>query len=119
MSFNLEKYLTENNLTIISKIREDFEEDENEPSDSDIKKTDLDLKQYYKDKAQYEKLKKDIKKIMSQYTEKQPDGSFKLKPGAAAQYKKAVGNMPYELQRLRKKIEPIETPKSDSDEEDI
>ncbi len=30
MSFNLEKYLTENNLTIISKIRE-VDEDELEP----------------------------------------------------------------------------------------
>ena len=43
MSFNLQKYLTENNLTLISKIREDIDVDSEGPSKSDLKKSEKDL----------------------------------------------------------------------------
>jgi len=118
MSFNLEKYLTENNLTIISKIREDVGEDEVGPSTSDLKKTDKDFKQFYQDKAEYDKLKKDLKKILSKYTVKQSDGSLKLKPGVIAQYKKEVGNIPQNIKRLQQKLKPFENPENNTDEED-
>ncbi len=49
MSFNLEKYLTENNLTIISKIRE-VDEDELEPSAEDMKSSEKDFKNIDKKK---------------------------------------------------------------------
>jgi|GEM_PF-6899891 len=124
MTFNLEKYLTENNLTIISKIREDVGEDETGPSKADLKKTDKDFKQFYKDKAEYDKLKKDLKKILSKYTVKQSDGSLKFKvkdktkkPGVIAQYKKDVGNIPQDIKRLQQKLKPFENPETDTNEE--
>ncbi len=36
MSFNLKKYLVENNLTLISKKREALKEDEDQPSAADV-----------------------------------------------------------------------------------
>ena len=41
MSFNLEKYLVENNLTVISKKRQALKE-EDQPSDADIQKAGAD-----------------------------------------------------------------------------
>ncbi len=79
MSFNLEKYLTENNLTIISKIREDVGDDEAGPSKADLKKTDKDFRDLYKKKAQYAELQKKVKAILSKHAVKAPDGSLKLK----------------------------------------
>jgi hypothetical protein len=43
MSFNLERYLTENNLTIISRIREE-EDMEVEPSKADLKQSEKDFR---------------------------------------------------------------------------
>ena len=43
MSFNLKRYLTENNLTIISKIREEDEGDI-EPSQTDLKQSEKDFR---------------------------------------------------------------------------
>jgi len=95
MSFNLEKYLTENNLTIISKIREDVGEDETGPSKADLQKK--------------------VKAVLAKYAVKQPDGSLKLKDVAA--YKKEVGNMPDQLKLLKQQIQQIETPETETDEE--
>lgn len=115
MSFNLEKYLTENNLTIISKIREDVGDDEAGPSKADLKKTDKDFRDLYKKKSKYAELQKQVKAILAKYAVKQPDGSLKLKDVAA--YKREVGNLPDQLKLLKQQIQQIETPETDTDEE--
>jgi len=115
MTFNLEKYLTENNLTIISKIREDVGDDETGPSKADLKKTDKDFRELYKKKAQYADLQKKVKAVLSKHAVKSPDGSLKLKDVQA--YKKEVGNMPDQLKLLKQQIQQIETPETDTDEE--
>lgn len=117
MSFNLEKYLTENNLTIISKIREDVGEDESGPSKADLKKTDKDFRDLYKKKSKYAELQSQVKKILAKYAVKQPDGSLKLKDVAA--YKKEVGNLPDQLKLLKQQIQQIETPETETDEEPL
>ncbi|NDD97377.1 MAG: hypothetical protein EBZ93_07720, partial [Actinobacteria bacterium] len=79
MSFNLEKYLVENNLTIISKIREDVGEDEAGPSKADLKQTDKDFRDLYKKKKEYADLQKKVKAVLAKHAIKAPDGSLKLK----------------------------------------
>ena len=46
MSFDLQKYLIENNLTLISRRRlsEDVDDDTEEPSDKDVKDSSKDIK---------------------------------------------------------------------------
>lgn len=114
MSFNLEKYLVENNLTIISKIREEVDQDA-EPNKSDLKQSEKDFRSLDKKKKEYQDLQAKVKAIIAKHTEKGPDGNIKLKDVAA--YKKAVGNMPDRLKLLKKQIDSIENPKLDSDEE--
>jgi hypothetical protein len=116
MSFNLEKYLTENNLTIISKIRE-VDEDEAEPSAEDIKSSEKDFRTIDKKKKEYADLQAKVKAIIANHTERGPDGNLKLKD--IASYKREVGNMPDRLKLLKKQIDQVENPKLDSDEEDI
>ena len=115
MSFNLEKYLVENNLTIISKIREDVGEDEAGQSKADLKQTDKDFRDLYKKKKEYADLQKKVKAVLAKHAIKAPDGSLKLKDVAA--YKKEVGNMPDRLKLLKQQIQQIETPETDTDEE--
>ena len=119
MSFNLQKYLIENNLTIISRIREEDEEDK-EPTASDIKNTDKQFggSKLHKLQATLAKLNKKKEDIMDKYSEKNPDGSRNFLPGKIAAYKKAIGNIPTEIQRLQKQIKDILDIKIDSDEED-
>jgi hypothetical protein len=122
MSFNLEKYLVENNLTIISRIREE-EDMEVEPSKDDLKQSEKDFRNLDKDKEELEDLKSQIKDIIYQYA-KDPNGELKRGPNGElkitdmAGYKKAVGQIPYDIQRLQAKIKRIENPKLDSNEED-
>jgi hypothetical protein len=122
MSFNLEKYLVENNLTIISKIREE-EDMEVEPSKDDLKQSEKDFRNLDKDKEKLEDLKSQIKDIIYKL-EKDPKGGLKrgangeLKITNMAAYKEAVGQIPYDIQRLQAKIKRIENPKLDSNEED-
>lgn len=116
MSFNLEKYLTENNLTIISKIREDVNTDEVEPSKEDLKKSEKDFRSLDKKKAEYNKLKAELKPILARFTVKKPDGTLSIKDVQG--YKKAVGNIPDRLKLLKSQIDKIENPKLDQDEED-
>lgn len=119
MSFNLQKYLVENNLTIISRIREEEEEDI-EPTASDIKKTDKQFggSKVHKLQAALAKLNKKKEDIMDMYSEKNPDGSRHFPSGKIAAYKKAIGNIPTDIQRLQKQIKDILDIKIDSDEED-
>jgi hypothetical protein len=113
MSFNLEKYLIENNLTIISKIREELEDEE--PSKKDLEPTEKDFKTLDKKKKEYSELQKKVKSIIAKHTVKGSDGNLKLKNITA--YKLEAGNIPDRLKLLKKQIEDIETPKLDSDEE--
>ena len=115
MSFNLEKYLTENNLTIISKIREEAEE-ELEPSKDDLKQSEKDFRGLDKKKKEYAELQAKVKTIIAKYAEKGPNGNLTLKDVTA--YKKEVGNIPDRLKLLKKQIDAVENPKLDSDEED-
>lgn len=115
MSFHLQKYLTENNLTLITKIREDVDIDSEEPSKSDLKKSEKDFKGLYKKKQEYADLQSKVKAIIAKYTVKGPDGNLKLKDVGA--YKKAVGNIPDRLKLLKKQIDAVENP-SQEDEED-
>lgn len=115
MSFNLEKYLVENNLTIISKIRED-EEDELEPSNSDLKQSEKDFRGLDKKRKELEDLQSKVKTIIAKYTERRPDGKLTLKNVGA--YKKEVGNIPDRIKLLKQQIDKVENPKLDSDEED-
>lgn len=115
MSFNLEKYLVENNLTIISKIREDVGEDEAGPSKADLKQTDKDFRDLYKKKKEYADLQKKVKKILARYAKRNPDGSLTIKNKAA--YKREVGGMPEKLKILKQQIQQIETPETDTYEE--
>jgi hypothetical protein len=119
MSFNLKKYLVENNLTLISRIREE-EDMEVEPTASDIKKTDKQFggSKVHKLQAELIQLNKQKEKIMDKFSKKNPDGSRYFPPGKIAAYKKAIGNIPTEIQRLQKQIKDILDIKIDSDEED-
>ena len=112
MSFNLQKYLTENNLTIISKIRE---EDDQEPAPEDLKQTEIDYKDLDKKKKEYADLQSKVKAIIAKHTERGPEGILTLKN--VASYKQEVGNMPDRLKLLKAQIDQIETPQIDSDEE--
>jgi len=115
MSFNLKKYLTENNLTINSRIRE--EENINlEPSKADLKQSEKDFRGLDKKKKELQDLQKKVKIIISKYTEKSADGTLKLKDVGG--YKQAVGNIPDRIKLLKKQIDQVENPKLDSDEED-
>lgn len=118
MSFNLKKYLVENNLTLISKIREEEEDldQEAEPSKQDLKSTETTFRNIDKKKKEYSELQAKVKAIIAKYTEKAPDGTLKLKDVAG--YKKEVGNIPDRLKLLKKQIDSVENPKLDSDEED-
>ena len=115
MSFNLKRYLTENNLTIISKIREEDEGDI-EPSPTDRKQSEKEFRVLDKKKKEYADLQAKVKAIIAKYAVKGPDGNIKLKDVGA--YKTEVGNMPDRLKLLKKQIDAVENPKLDSDEED-
>ena len=115
MSFNLERYLTENNLTIISRIREEAE-DEVEPSKADLKQSEKDFRGIDKKKKELKSLQDQVKQILAKYTERAPDGTLKLKDVAG--YKTAAGNIPDRIKLLKKQIDQVENPKLDSDEED-
>jgi hypothetical protein len=115
MSFNLEKYLTENNLTIISKIRKEAEDDI-EPSKTDLKKSEKDFRGLDKKKKELQNLQAQVKSILAKYTERDANGILKLKDVGG--YKKAVGNIPDRIKLLKQQIDQVENPKLDSDEED-
>lgn len=115
MSFNLEKYLVENNLTIISKIREEME-DELEPTSSDLKQSEKDFRGLDKKRKELQDLQSKVKAIIAKYTEKDADGKLTLKNVGA--YKQEVGNIPDRIKLLKQQIDKVENPKLDSDEED-
>jgi hypothetical protein len=115
--FNIQKYLTENHLTIISKIREDVEDlEDQEPTKDDLKSAEKDFRDLDKKKKKYADLQSKVKAIIAKYTEKSPDGTLKFTDVAG--YKKAVGNMPTTLKLLKQQIDSVENPKLDQNEKD-
>lgn len=111
MSFNLQKYLTENNLTLIGRIRED-EEDAPMPQ-PEPKETPANLD---KKKADLVKMKARVKDIIMKYTIDTPEGR-QIKDMEA--YKKAVGALPQQIRHLQQQIEDSETTKPDQNDKDI
>jgi len=115
MSFNLQKYLIENNLTLTGaiRLREEDEEaatapPETTPTDSANKPTDADTRDLEKNKKEVEKLKATAKDIIFKYTKETPQGR-KLKV-SVEDYNKAIGKIPERIKFLQKKIDAVEPP---------
>jgi peptidoglycan hydrolase CwlO-like protein len=118
MSFNLQKYLIENNLTIISKrrISEDVDPDETpEPTKDDMKQTDQEVKNLQKNKKELAALQAKAKDIMFKYTVDTPQGR-KIK-GSIDDYNRAIGDIPKKIKELQKKIKAVENPTANDTEE--
>jgi hypothetical protein len=118
MSFDLQKYLIENNLTIIGKRRltEDVDPDETpEPTADDMKSTDKDMKDLYKNKKVLSQLQAKAKDIIFKYTTDTPQGR-KVK-GSISDYKKAIGDIPTKIKQLKKKIDAVENPSTEDNED--
>ena len=113
MPFNLQKYLIENNLTLISNKR--LRESDEEPSDEEIKKNDKSAKELDKNKKDLELLQGKLKDIIFKYTKDTPQGKVLTNVTA---YKKAVGDLPKKIKDLKKKIDSVENPSSEENEED-
>jgi hypothetical protein len=96
MSFNLQKYLSENHLTLVSKIRI------NEEEESTKEKTDTENKGSDKDKQELAQLQAKAKDIIFKYTIDTPQGR-KVK-GSISDYKRAIGDIPRKIQNLKKKL---------------
>ena len=115
MSFDLQKYLIENNLTLTGKIRMFENEDAEEPTEEDMKSTDKDMKDLDKNKKELAQLQAKAKDIIFKYTEDTPQGR-KVK-GSISDYKKAIGDIPNKIKQLKDKIKAVENP-TDTDTED-
>lgn len=117
MSFNLQKYLIENNLTIIARkrINEDVDDDAEEPSKDDVKKASKGIDSMQKERAELEKLKAQAKDIIFKYTVDTPQGR-KVK-GSISDYKKAIGNIPEKIKQLEKKIKDSEAAPEENEED--
>jgi len=112
MSFNLQKYLIENNLTLRSIIAIK----EEEPSKDDMKDTEKDMRKLDAEKKELDNLKAKVKDIIFKYTVDTPQGR-KIK-GSIADYKKAIGDIPQKIKTLQKKIDSIENPSQEEDSQD-
>lgn len=125
MSFNLEKYLVENNLTIISRKRETLKEVDEEPTQADVAKSEKQYKGIDKKIKEFSELKDKMIAIRDKYTVKDEQGNIKFtdkkfpnpdpkKKGemvsAITAYKVEVGNMPDRLKALKKAIDAVKTP---------
>ena len=114
MTFNLQKYLIENNLTLKGIIRlqeEDAAALAQDNSTSSNTSSDKDTKDLEKNKKQLEQLQAKAKDIIFKYTEDTPTGR-KVK-GSISNYKKAIGDIPNKIKQLKNKIDAIEDPKTD------
>jgi len=118
MTFDLQKYLIENNLTLTGKLRmsEDVDPDETpEPTKDDMKSTDKEMKDLDKNKKLLTQLQAKAKDIIFKYTIDTPQGR-KVK-GSISDYNKAIGTIPNQIKQLKKKIDAVENPTA-SDSED-
>jgi len=105
MSFNLKKYLVENNLTIISRIREEEEDLDIEPTKADLKQTEKDFRDLDKDKEELEDLKSKVRVLINTYGKIEADGKLNIRDKEA--YNNALGDMPSKIQKLKAKIKKI------------
>jgi hypothetical protein len=117
MSFNLQKYLIENNLTLTGRIRlfEEEEETEKEPSKEDMKSTEKDMRELDKNKAKLKDLQAKVKDIIFKFTKDTPTGKVLTDVTA---YKKAIKDLPQQIKDLKKKIEAVENPSAEQKEEE-
>lgn len=117
MSFNLQKYLIENNLTLISKIRlyEEETEDQKEPSKEDMKSTEKDMRELDKNKKELKNLQAKVKDIIFKFTKDTPQGRVLIDVPA---YKKAIGDLPKKIKDLKKKIDAVENPSKEEESEE-
>ena len=131
MSFNLEKYLVENNLTMISRKRQALKEEEDQPSAADVQSAEKQIGGRSIDRKikEYNALKKELDVILDKYFDKKeeapkdPKGKKEvkrvLKKGVSMQdYSKEVGNIPARLKSLKADIEKVKTPDVGSEEQD-
>ena len=129
MAFDIKKYLVENNLTILSLIREDeeeleldvpednwnkpevddSEEFEKEPSTGDVKKQDNSLTGIYKKQAELKALENKKDALLMQ---------LKSNIISLDQYKNEIGNVPAQIKKLRADIEQAMNVSIDDDNED-
>lgn len=117
MSFNLEKYLVENNLTVISRKREALKEEEgDEPKQADVASAEKQFRGLYKKKAEYDALQKQVKAILAKHSYRDPSGALKIKDVGA--YKAEVGNMPDRLKALKADIDKAQSIDIDTEEQD-
>jgi hypothetical protein len=117
MSFNLEKYLVENNLTVISKKRNALTEEKEEPSTADVASAEKQIGAKGIDKKikEFDQLQKQVKAILAKHSYRDPSGALKIKDVAA--YKAEVGNMPDRLKSLKADIDKAKGVSVDSEEE--
>lgn len=106
MGFNLEKYLVENNLTLISRVREANADEitEDSPSDADISRSEKQLGGIYGLAKRREKLTAEKNALLDQYK----NGTL-----SKDDYIKQVAPIFRELKKIEAKINP----KLDSDED--
>jgi hypothetical protein len=105
MSFNLQQYLTENNLTLIGKAREEAEE----PKTSNSPKSETDSKELQKKKSDLIKLKARVKDIIMKYT-------IDTNNGRQIKDVEAVGTIPQQIKNLQQQIDDLENEKPNLNE---
>lgn len=131
MEFDIKKFLVENNLTLLSTVREeeeedfadvpedswnqpqedDFEEFEKEPSVGDVKKQDSSLTGIHKKQADLKALEDKKDALLMQ---------LKSNIITLDQYKDQIGNVPAQIKKLRADLEKaMDISIDDSEEESI
>lgn len=101
MSFNLQQYLTENNLTLIGKARSLQEEQEEDVKPVDQPNPEKNPKEIERKKQELIKLQARVKDIIMKYTIDTPEGR-KIKDVEG--YKKAVGTLPQQIKNLQQQL---------------
>jgi hypothetical protein len=114
MSFNLQKYLIENNLTLIGNKRLLEADEEEEPSDEEVAKNDKGAKELDKNKKELKLLQGKLKDIIFKFTKDTPQGKVLTNVTA---YKKAVGDLPKKIKDVKKKIDAVENPSPEEQED--
>ena len=117
MSFNLEKYLVENNLTMISRKRQALKEEEDQPSAADVQSAEKQIGAKGIDKKikEFEMLQQQVRAILEKHSYRDPLGALKIKDVAA--YKAEVGNMPDRLKALKADIDKAKSVDVGAEEE--
>lgn len=129
MEFDIKKFLVENNLTLISTVREeeeedfvdipedswnepqedDFDEFESEPSAKDVKQQDSSLTGIHKKQAELKDLEDKKDALLMQ---------LKSNIISLDQYKDQIGNIPAQIKKLRADLEQAMNISIDDDSEE-